>query len=69
MDAEGRILGLEDEFFHDQGAYIRTHGARVMDRTLWSIPGPYRVPAYRGNRSFPADQQNSCRDLPGAGWL
>ena len=48
VDAEGRILGLEDELFHDQGAYIRTHGARVMDRTLWSIPGPYRVPAYRG---------------------
>jgi carbon-monoxide dehydrogenase large subunit/6-hydroxypseudooxynicotine dehydrogenase subunit gamma len=52
LDAEGRILGLEDEFFHDQGAYIRTHGARVMDRTLWSIPGPYRVPAYRGIGHF-----------------
>jgi carbon-monoxide dehydrogenase large subunit/6-hydroxypseudooxynicotine dehydrogenase subunit gamma len=52
VDAEGRVLGLEDEFFHDQGAYIRTHGARVMDRTLWSIPGPYRVPAYRGIGHF-----------------
>ena len=52
VDAEGRILGLEDEFFHDQGAYVRTHGARVMDRTLWSIPGPYRVPAYRGIGHF-----------------
>jgi carbon-monoxide dehydrogenase large subunit len=52
VDAEGRVLGLEDEFFHDQGAYVRTHGARVMDRTLWSIPGPYRVPAYRGIGHF-----------------
>ena len=52
VDAEGRILGLDDEFFHDQGAYIRTHGARVMDRTLWSIPGPYHVPAYRGVGHF-----------------
>jgi carbon-monoxide dehydrogenase large subunit/6-hydroxypseudooxynicotine dehydrogenase subunit gamma len=52
VDAEGRILGLEDELYHDQGAYIRTHGARVMDRTLWSIPGPYRVPAYRGIGHF-----------------
>ena len=52
FDAEGRILGLEDEFFHDQGAYMRTHGARVMDRTLWSIPGPYRMPAYRGVGHF-----------------
>lgn len=52
VDAEGYILGLDDEFFHDQGAYIRTHGARVMDRTLWSIPGPYRVPTYRGVGHF-----------------
>jgi len=52
LDNEGHILGIEDEFFHDQGAYIRTHGARVMDRTLWSIPGPYRVPAYRGIGHF-----------------
>jgi aerobic carbon-monoxide dehydrogenase large subunit len=52
LGADGCILGLEDEFFHDQGAYIRTHGARVMDRTLWSIPGPYRVPAYRGIGHF-----------------
>ena len=52
VDKEGRILGIEDEIFHDQGAYIRTHGARVMDRTLWSIPGPYRVPAYLGIGHF-----------------
>ncbi|MBN8965627.1 MAG: xanthine dehydrogenase family protein molybdopterin-binding subunit [Rhizobiales bacterium] len=52
VDAEGHILAIEDEFFHDQGAYIRTHGARVMDRTLWSIPGPYNVPAYRGIGHF-----------------
>ena len=38
VDADGRILGIDDELFHDQGAYIRTHGARVMARTLWSIP-------------------------------
>src|SRR5205085_2600820 len=29
VDAEGRILALDDEFCLDQGAYIRTHGARV----------------------------------------
>ena len=52
VDADGRILGIDDELFHDQGAYIRTHGARVMARTLWSIPGPYRVPAYRGVGHF-----------------
>jgi CO/xanthine dehydrogenase Mo-binding subunit len=47
VDKEGRILGLEDEFFHDQGAYVRTHGARVVDLTAGMLPGPYRVPSYR----------------------
>ena len=47
IDAEGRILGLDDEFFHDQGAYVRTHGARVADGTASMLPGPYHIPAYR----------------------
>jgi carbon-monoxide dehydrogenase large subunit len=47
IDAQGRILGLEDVFFHDQGAYVRTHGARVVDLTAGMLPGPYRIPAYR----------------------
>jgi len=47
VDAQGRILGIDDEFFHDQGAYVRTHGARVADMTAGMLPGPYRVPAYR----------------------
>ena len=47
IDAEGRILAIDDEFFHDQGAYVRTHGARVADGTAGMLPGPYRVPAYR----------------------
>ena len=47
IDAEGRILGIDDEFFHDQGAYVRTHGARVVDGTAAMLPGPYRVPACR----------------------
>ncbi len=52
VDAEGRILGIDDELFHDQGAYIRTHGARVLARTLWSIPGPYHLGAYRAVGHF-----------------
>ena len=47
VDAEGRILGIDDEFFHDQGAYVRTHAATVPDLTAAMLPGPYRVPAYR----------------------
>ncbi|HEY7297510.1 MAG TPA: xanthine dehydrogenase family protein molybdopterin-binding subunit [Xanthobacteraceae bacterium] len=51
-DAEGRILALEDEYFHGQGAYIRTHGSRVADMTAGMLPGPYRVPAYRATGHF-----------------
>jgi len=52
VDAEGRILGLQDEFFHDQGAYVRTHGARVPDMTAGMLPSVYRVPAYRAIAHF-----------------
>ena len=47
IDAEGCILGIDDEFFHDQGAYVRTHAATVPDLAAAMLPGPYRVPAYR----------------------
>jgi carbon-monoxide dehydrogenase large subunit len=47
VDAEGRLLGIDDVFFHDQGAYVRTHGARVVDLAAGMLPGPYRLPAYR----------------------
>ena len=47
IDKEGRILGIDNEFFHDQGAYVRTHAATVPDLAAAMLPGPYRVPAYR----------------------
>jgi aerobic carbon-monoxide dehydrogenase large subunit len=47
VDRDGRILGLEDEIFFDQGAYVRTHAATVPDLTAAMLPGPYRIPAYR----------------------
>jgi aerobic carbon-monoxide dehydrogenase large subunit len=47
VDAHGRILGISDEFFHDQGAYLRTHAVTVPDLAAAMLPGPYRVPAYR----------------------
>jgi carbon-monoxide dehydrogenase large subunit len=46
FDAVGRILGMTDEFYLDQGGYIRTHGVRVTEMTIGMLPGPYRVPAY-----------------------
>lgn len=47
IDADGNILAIDDEFFHDQGGYMRTHAATVPDLAAAMLPGPYRVPAYR----------------------
>ncbi|MEA2997970.1 MAG: aerobic carbon-monoxide dehydrogenase large subunit, partial [Alphaproteobacteria bacterium] len=47
VDADGQILAIDDEFWHDQGGYIRTHAIRVAMMICGILPGPYRVPAYR----------------------
>jgi CO/xanthine dehydrogenase Mo-binding subunit len=52
VDADGRILGIADEIFHDQGAYVRTHGANVPNRTMNMLTGCYRVPAYHALAHF-----------------
>src|SRR6516164_7076045 len=52
VDGEGHILAIDDRYFHDQGAYVRTHAARVVHMTAGILPGPYRVPAYRAVGHF-----------------
>jgi len=52
VDAQGQILAIDDEFFHDQGAYVRTHATRVVMMTCGVLPGPYRVPDYRATGHF-----------------
>jgi carbon-monoxide dehydrogenase large subunit/6-hydroxypseudooxynicotine dehydrogenase subunit gamma len=52
LDADGVILAIDDRYFHDQGAYVRTHAARVIHMTAGILPGPYRVPAYRAIGHF-----------------
>jgi carbon-monoxide dehydrogenase large subunit len=47
IDRDGHLLAIDDEFFHDNGAYMRTHAATVPDLTAAMLPGPYVVPAYR----------------------
>ena len=47
VDPRGFILGLDDEFWADQGAYVRTHAATVADLAAAMLPGPYVIPAYR----------------------
>jgi len=52
VDPEGRLLAIDDEFWHDQGAYVRTHATRVAMMICGILPGPYRVGAYRSAGHF-----------------
>ena len=60
VDAEGHILGIDDEFFHDNGAYMRTHAATVPDLAAAMLPGPYRVPAYRATGHIRLTNKTPC---------
>jgi CO/xanthine dehydrogenase Mo-binding subunit len=60
INKEGRILGIDDEFFHDNGAYMRTHAATVPDLAAAMLPGPYRVPAYRARAHIRLTNKTPC---------
>jgi len=60
VDAQGRILAIDDTFFHDQGAYVRTHGARVVGLTAGMLPGPYHVPAYKAAGHYRLTNKTPC---------
>jgi carbon-monoxide dehydrogenase large subunit/6-hydroxypseudooxynicotine dehydrogenase subunit gamma len=60
LDADGNILALRDDVFHDNGAYVRTHGIIVPELTLAMLPGPYRVPAYRGRARVALTNKTPC---------
>ena len=60
IDKDGRILAIDDEFFHDNGAYMRTHAATVPDLTAAMLPGPYRVPAYRAAGHIRLTNKTPC---------
>ena len=47
VDSRGVVQALDAEFFHDQGGYVRTHGATVPNLSVALLPGPYVVPSYR----------------------
>ena len=46
--ADGCLLGLRDEVWHNKGAYIRPTGVVVSEISVGMLPWPYRVPAYEG---------------------
>ncbi|MDE0196296.1 MAG: xanthine dehydrogenase family protein molybdopterin-binding subunit [bacterium] len=47
VDADGIVQAIDADFFHDQGGYVRTHGATVPNLSVALLPGPYLVPSYR----------------------
>ncbi len=67
FDADHRLLAIADEVWHDTGAYIRTHGVLVADLTLSMLPGPYRVPAYRGIAHVVLTDRTPCGTYRGPG--
>ena len=60
FDPAGRITGLRDDIVHDNGAYCRTHGIAVPELTVTMLPGPYRVPAYRGRIRVVLTNKTPC---------
>lgn len=45
VNADGTIRGVEDRFFHEEGAYT-PYGPIVPLVASTSLPGPYKLPAY-----------------------
>jgi aerobic carbon-monoxide dehydrogenase large subunit len=60
FDVDGRITGLDDDITHDNGAYVRTHGVAVPELTVAMLPGPYRIPAYRGRIRVVLTNKTPC---------
>jgi aerobic carbon-monoxide dehydrogenase large subunit len=60
FDGDHRLLALRDELWHDNGAYLRTHGVVVAELTLAMLPGPYRVPAYAGTAHVVLTNKTPC---------
>ncbi|NYE24573.1 xanthine dehydrogenase family protein molybdopterin-binding subunit [Pigmentiphaga litoralis] len=60
VDADGRILGIRNTLFHDNGGYVRTHGPRVADMSAGLLLGPYRVPAYAVEAHYRLTNKTPC---------
>lgn len=67
FDADGRILALTDEIWHDNGAYLRTHGVTVPNLAATMLPGPYRVPSYDTTVHVVTTNKTPCGTYRGPG--
>jgi aerobic carbon-monoxide dehydrogenase large subunit len=60
FDRSGRLLALRDEVWHDNGAYIRTHGLTVPELTASMLPGPYRLGAFHARVHVMVTNKSPC---------
>lgn len=60
FDDRGFVHAIDDEFWQDQGAYVRTHAATVADLTAAMLPGPYLIPAYRSRGHMVLTNKTPC---------
>jgi carbon-monoxide dehydrogenase large subunit len=60
FDRSGRLLALRDEVWHDNGAYIRTHGLTVPELTASMLPGPYRMRAFEARVHVVVTNKTPC---------
>ena len=60
VDPDGWVRGVVDEFWVDQGAYLRTHEVVVADLSASLLPGPYLWPAYRARGHVRLTNKTPC---------
>jgi len=60
FDSGGRLLAIRDEIWHDNGAYIRTHGLTVPELTISMLPGPYRMTGFEATVHVAVTNKTPC---------
>ena len=60
VDPDGWVRGVVDDFWVDQGAYLRTHEVVVADLSASLLPGPYSWPAYRARGHVRLTNKTPC---------
>ena len=69
IDAQGHIFGIDNEFFHDNGAYMRTHAATVPRSRRGDVARALSRAGVPRNRTSSPHQQDAVRHLSRAGPL
>jgi carbon-monoxide dehydrogenase large subunit len=60
FSSEGDLLGLRAEIWHNNGAYVRTHGLTVPELTASMLPGPYRMDAFEARVHVVVTNKTPC---------